>query len=383
MNKLDLTFMKKQFNSEKGLIQVDGVYTVYINGDSREILSSKFRYFQHFEEDIQELLYKNIKKVYSGNIDVKIFVQEFVEENMDDSDGSFNILSSISEGGKKDTFIKICDSITQKIISSYVYDKSIAVFFYHAYLPTNDGRHDFIICTINKADAGKSQFVYMHNEKNFDYKSQLDPVINMTAPIEGFAYPVYEDRSVNGEKVMYYSSKSNKINGHFVSNVLNCNIKLTAKQEKTYFHSILNSICEGKIAPNLLYNIYDNILKKYYNDDEEEGYKTISLYELDKILKEVGINVKGDLSETYKQILGTSNYNFKVINVVPDISKRSICLENVDAEIKIRPDYLENVKQVESNDGDMYLLIRLNENLSTNGLKIETESLEKVVNSIE
>ena len=77
--------------------------------------------------------------------------------------------------------------------------------------------------------------------------------------------------------------------------------------------------------------------------------------------------------------MGNTNYQLKVPNIIPDIKKKSINISNDNAEVMIKPDYLENVHQVQIEDGDIYLLIRLNEQLSANGIDIAMESIEKLL----
>jgi len=77
--------------------------------------------------------------------------------------------------------------------------------------------------------------------------------------------------------------------------------------------------------------------------------------------------------------LGNTNYQFIVANIIPDIKKKSINISNDNTEVMIKPDYLENVHQVQIEDGDIYLLIRLNEQLSANGIDIAMESIEELL----
>jgi hypothetical protein len=377
MNIKDLKYLKKLFNIEKSTLKINDVYSVFIDSNRHEILSTQFSYFNSMEEEVQDILLKNMKKILSGKIDEKIFVEKFSDEMLDDADGSSKVLTSILKDNKN-AFIEHCDVMTNKLLKSYMYEHSTVIYFVRATLIRKSDSCDFVICTINKAEVPKQQFVYNYDEKNFEYKSHTEPVIKMTSPIEGFMFPVLENEVVDREKILYYSSKSNKINTNFVFNVLNCTINLTAKQEKTYFHDILNTAIGGKIKPVQLYNIYDGILKRFEQEEDEE-YRTLTPSTLKTVLDENDIKTVVDLNEAYTKVLGNTTYQFKVNNIIPDAGKKSINIGNDNAEIKIRPDYLENVHQVQTDDGDMYLLIRLDENLSANGFNIDMESIEELL----
>jgi hypothetical protein len=377
MNIKDLKYLKKQFNLEKSHLKINDVYSVFIDCNRHEILSTQFSYFSSMEEEVQDILLKNMKKILSGKIDEKVFVEKFNEETLNDANGSSKILNSIIKDNKN-VFIEHCNVMANKLLKTYMYENSTVIYFVRATLMRKNDSCDFIICTINKAEVPKQQFVYNYDEKNFEYKSHTEPVIKMTSPIEGFMFPVLENEVTDHDKVLYYSSKSNKINTNFVFNVLNCNINLTAKQERTYFHDILNTVIGGKIKPVQLYNIYDGILKRFEQEEDEE-YRTLSLSTLNTVLNKTDIKTVVDLNEAYTKVLGNTNYQFKVSNIIPDVGKKSINIGNDNTEIKIKPDYLENVHQVQTDNGDMYLLIRLNENLSTNGFNIDMESIEELL----
>jgi len=377
MNLNDLKYFKKQFKLEKSHLKINEVYSVFIDSNSHEVLTTQFTYFNSMTEELQEILLKNLKKIFSGKIDEKVFAKKFNQEMLEETESSAKILKKIIKDNKND-FVENCNLLANKLVKSYMYENSIVMYFVRVTLMSKNTSFNFIISTINKAEIPKQQLVYNYDEKAFEYKTHTEPVINMASPVEGFMFPVFESNNVDYDKVFYYSSKSNKINTNFVFNVLNCDINLTAKQEKKYFHDILNIVTEGKIKPAQLYNIYDGILKRF-EQEEDEKYRTISLSALDTVLRENNIKTVVDLNDAYTKILGNTNYQFKVANIIPDVKKKSINISNDNAEVMIKPDYLENVHQVQTEDGDIYLLIRLNEQLSTNGIDIAIESIEELL----
>lgn len=378
MNAADLKFLKKQFKLDATLLTVKDVYSVFINGDSREILSGQFIPLYSMDEDVQQLLLKNLKKILTGNLDVKIFEQTFNKEAANEKDNGQMILNEMVESGTREEMAEGCNRLVQKLLLAYNYEKSTVLYFVRATLNSKNGSSDFIICTVNKAETPKQQMVYNYNEKALEYKTPTEPVVNMTSPLEGFMYPVWDNGAFAHDKVLYYSSKSNKVNGAFLYSVLNCNVQLTAKQEKEYFHKIINNVVGGKIKPVQLAALYDSI-RTQFEEEKDEEFRTLSPSDLKAILDSIGIEPAISLKEAYINALGHADCNFKVKNIVPPGNKKSIVLGNNQTDISIKPDYLENVHQVQMDDGDMYLLVRLTENLSTDGFNIEFESLENFI----
>ncbi|QUH21996.1 DUF4317 family protein [Alkaliphilus sp. B6464] len=376
MNKNELAYLKKQFKLDGTLVRINQIYSVYINGDNREILGNMSRRFDALEEELGEMLIKNFKKALTGQFDVKLFEQSFNEENKDDKDGSYTILNDIRNTNTKDDFVKESDKLIKKIIKNYPYDKSIVINCIQFTFFRENGSYEMILCTVNKAEKGKSEMIYEHENKGFDIKSQLDPIVNLKSPMDAFMYPVWENESINKDKVFYYSSKSHKVNATFVYNILNCEIKLSAKQEKEYFHNILNLTMGGKIKPNVLLELYEEIAYRFI-DEEDDEYRRISKGILNNILTSLGADIQKDIEESFVETLGDPNYEFKIDNILPDTSKKSINIGNSDTEIKITPKSLSNLRQVQNHNGEMFLVVRLNENLQTEGFNFNVDSMDE------
>lgn len=376
MNNSDLKYLKKQFQLNKSLLTFKDIYSVFIKKDIQEVLGTQYMYFGMLYEDYQKLLLRNMRKILSGDLDVKIFVQKFNNSFSNEENYTQKICNNILNA-PKDTFMEQCNVLVKKLLKSFIYDSNLTVYFIRFSMPIQNKSIPFVICTVNKVEPLNEQIIYNYNSTKFEFKNLTDPIVKMS-PIEGFMYPLYENGYVSYDKVLYYSSKANKINPFFVSSVLNCHLQLTASQERDSFHKILNEVVGGKIKPIELHKVYSNIMQKFENQQDEE-YRTITPSILTDVLESSNVTIKNPINEAYKKILKQENYKFKVKNVIPNISEKSIHIKNSDTEINIRPDCLENIRQVKTNDGDIYLLIRLNENVSAENFDFEVESIEELL----
>jgi len=377
MNKKELSYLKKQFKVDGTLVRINHIYSVYINGDNREILGSMARRFTAINEDLAEMLIKNFKKALTGKFDVKLFEQNFDEEYKDDENGTHSILNSMRNTHSREDFVTESDKLISKVIKNYCYNKSIVFNCVHFTFFRENGSYDMVLCTSNKTDMGKTELIYNHTDKEFDTKSQLDPIVNLKSPMDGFMYPVWENEGISTDKALYYSSKSHKVNATFVYNILNCEIKLSAKQEKEYFHNIMNLIMGGKIRPDILHSIYENISYRFENEEDDE-FRVIGKGILESVFLNLNIDIEKDIEESFVESLGDPNYEFKIDNILPDVSKKSINFENSDTEIKIAPKSLNNLRQVQNENGEVFLVVRLNENLQTEGFNINIDSMEEL-----
>lgn len=377
MNKNDLKFLKKYFKLEKTTLRINEMLSVYINGDNKDTLTEKIYHFNMMDENMKDIFIKNFKKILTGNLGVKLFEQNFRADVKENDDSTYTCLKEMIEADDTDDFVEYCNNLLNKIKVNYTYKHSIVVHFAKVNLLNNDNTYNFVICTINKVEQGKEQFIYNYNDKDFTSVNQLDPIVNMKSPIDGFMYPVYENEGVNTDKVLNYSSKSNKVNTSLVYNVLDCDIALSAKQEKEYFHAILQEITGGKVKAQVLHDVYQNISDRFENEENEE-FRTLNLYTFEKVLSDVNMDYE-KLEDAYKQTIANTKYEFKVDNILPAQNKKSINIVNEDAEIKIKPNCLNNVRQIQNDDGDVFLVVKLNdEDVRANGFNIDTEHADKL-----
>jgi hypothetical protein len=175
---------------------------------------------------------------------------------------------------------------------------------------------------------------------------------------------------------MYYTDKPKEINISFIENILNCEFKKTAEDEKEEFSSILRSIVGDKIAPATMQNVYEKLSEKLGTEEEDESVvPKVSIEDMKVVLKESGIeNVEG-IEEAYKEVVGNTNYDFKVQNIIPDMSSKSIKVSTESISIALAPKELKNIRKVRDSHGNLCLLIELTDDVAIDGFELATEEI--------
>jgi len=386
MNKKDLSDIRKEFKLGSYMLKIKEIYSVYLKKDIGEIITGELEYFEMMEVEKRELYLNNFKKVLTGTLDSKIFELDF--KNVGEEKLEKNTQHILYEAlNSKERINEYADKIVNKISENYTYDTDIVISFAKAeYYSSDKGKKEsldeyirtieIILCSVNKVEIPKKMLKFDYTEMKFKPNSALDMVINLNSPLEGFMFPSFTFQYVDVNKIIYYSSKSKNINNIFVEEILECNIKPTALEEKENFNVILGTALGGKIKPDIVQDIYERINEKF--QDEEEEDPILDINEVTKVLRESGIENTEVVKSAFQEVCG-GDYEFKVRNVMPDFKSKSIKIENENTNITISPKDLSAVKQVVNKFGKKCLLIELKEDMIIDGFNLETEKIEEYI----
>lgn len=390
MNKKDLSDIRKEFKIESYALPIKEVYSVYLKKDNGEIITKELVPFGMMDIETRELYLSNFKRVLTGAIDSKIFELDFFEKNIqknnEKSDESTQNILYNALNEKKD-IPEFADKIVDKIRNNFNYDTDIVINFIKAeyYKKKKKNKNsesedpeeyvqaiEFILCSVNKVDVPKKVLKFDYSEMKFKANSALDVTINLNSPLDGFVFPSFSSEYVDVNKLIYYSHKSKQMNSAFVEGVLECGVKPTSEEEKENFNAIIQTAVENKIKPQVMQEIYENMNEKLEKSEDKEEPK-INMNEISNILEQSGIENRELVKNAFEEICG-GDYEFKVKNVVPDFESKSIKIENDNINITITPGNLNSVKQIRDKEGRKCLLIILNEDVTINGLNIQTEN---------
>lgn len=394
MNKKDLADIRKEFKINSYMLKIKQIYSVYLKKDNAQIIIKEKLDFNVESDEVKELYLNNFKKVLTGSIDSRIFELPFKSkntvENLEKNDNLIDSQQILYNTLKSDGDIsELVDQFVDKIGKNFNYDNDIVINFVRAEyykadkkenndsdLPEDPEEYvqaiDFILCSINKVDVPKKVLKFDYSEMKFKSNSILDLTINLNSPLDGFMFPSFCSEYVDVNKLLYYSSKSSQVNANFVENILECDTKPSASEEKESFNAIIETAL-GTAKPNVIQNMYESIYEKLdLEDDEDVDELTFDMKDVSQVLGENGVENTEVVKNAFEEVCG-GNFNFKVKNVIPDFEKKSIKIENDAISIAIPPDMLSNIKQIRNKEGKKCLLIELSDDILINGIKLQTE----------
>ena len=416
MNKKDVADIRKHFKPETDLLKIVDIYNIYIRQESNEIYHEVSRPFALLDSEQQELFFANFKKVLGGKLGVKLFEVKFrrqqeeqtepTEETEDVEETNQSNQAEPTEHTQRllyeglhtddvEVWKTDMQRIAQKMVQDVEYEKDIVITFIRGnyYKPTKRTSEEdevakrdevyttpFILCSMNQTELPKQSLVFDFNEKKFKSRILLDPIINLTSPIDGFLFPCFTDNAADVNHVLYAAGKANKPNFRFIEEVLDGEEIMTAEEDKVVFEEIVKSVIGDEMDTKTLASVYDEIQRMVEVDDDEEieeSVPTLDTKEVTRVLRASGL---GDVSTekvemAFRKVIDDDTYELKASHVVPSYTSKSIKIETKVANIAISPQDLRYVRQVNVN-GKRCILIEVEEDTMIEGFTLLSEELE-------
>ena len=409
MRKKDILELKRRLKKE------DCTFTkmcgCYVNGEKNIILNFK-ETFLNLEEDEFFKYLEIAKKVLSGTIGNNLLELNFpVNEEYKNDKQSF--LMSLKKSKLKDD--TLLDSFYKSIIDSYDYTGNFLILVFHdAYdvitktrdnlkLDESEEVYEYILCAICPVSLSKPALGYFEEDNKIAARVR-DWVVE--APVNGFVFPAFIDRSSDVNSIMYYTKNPKDSHPELMEEALGCSSKRTATEQKETFHNIITNAIgyDEEKSNNLFMEIQENINSRIdehttvngkdsqpiilTNDtiqdilaesgvSEEDSSRIERFYTKEfgttlpiaddlidaKILKASEQKKKEQKLEKEVEILQNklenTNKKLEEVSKMEDESE-----ENYDIILKVKP---EKVPQIKSQiiDGKKYLVIPIDENEQT------------------
>ncbi|MEI3604994.1 DUF4317 domain-containing protein [Pseudogracilibacillus sp. SE30717A] len=387
MNKKDIAHFRRQLKLNNDLLTIKEIFNVYIMKESSEIYHQESMPFDLLEEEQKELFMANFKKVLSGQLDQKLFELKFNREIENSSQLILHqgLLSSDTEEWKAQMLL-----LVEKMLEDKQYEMDIVVTFIRGeYMrpkklqseETDEHErdtvfaHNFILCSINKTQDPKNELMFDYVEKEFKYNVVVDPIINLKAPTSGFLFPCFTDNTSDVNHVLYSAGKAYELDYHFIEEVLNAEDTMTAQEDKIVFEEIVKKVAGDQINTATLSNVYEEI-HRVVEENEEEEPPTLDYRDVENVLKISGVEhvEREEVESAFETVIDDKAYELKASNVLPKYNSKSIKIKTKVAEIKVSPQDLKYVRQVQV-DGKLCLMIEVEENTVIEGFEMIPEAM--------
>lgn len=393
MNNKDIADIRKRFKLDTDLLKIAEIYNVYIQQESSEIFHEEGRSFSLLDREQQELFLANFKKVLGGKMDVKLFEVKFQPQEEGQADHTQRLLYEGLEAEDAVEWKTNMQRIALKMVEEKPYEKDMVVTFIRGtYFKTTKRQADeteidmrdevyttpFILCSMNETELPKSSLVFDFVEKEFKSNVLVDPVIKLASPVGGFLFPSFTDNAADIHHIVYASGKVNKPDFQFIENVLNGNEIMTAEEDKAVFEEIVKAVIGDEVNSRTLAGLYDeiNIMLEVEKEAEKEDVETpvLDTVEVTRVLKASGVKDVSieKVERAFQQVVEDRSYEMKASHVVPSYASKSIKISTKVAEIKISPQDLRYVKEVNYN-GKRCILIEVEEDTMIEGFKLLAE----------
>ncbi|WP_240376834.1 DUF4317 domain-containing protein [Bacillus piscicola] len=385
MDKKDIAGIRRQLKMDNDLLKISNIFNVYIMKESTEIYHHQMQPFALLDRDQQELFMNNFKKVLTGQLDEKLFELKFKRDAENSSQLILHkgLLSTGEEDWKEQMLL-----MTQKMIEDQPHERDIVITFIRAeYLKPTKKRNEeaeeserdavysnpFILCSINKTEEPKKEIQFDYIEKEFKYKIEADPVIDLKNPLSGFLFPAITDGASDVNHILYAAGKANEPDYRFIEDVLNGEDIMTAQEDKALFEEVIRDVIGDQLNPATLANMYGEI-NRVVEESEEDSPPTLDYKDVERVLNQSGEQVNSEKVKTaFQRITDEEDYEIKASNIVPKYKSKSIKINTKIANISISPQDLEYVRQV-NYKGKRCIMIEVEEDAEIDGFKMLPEA---------
>ncbi|TFE00901.1 DUF4317 family protein [Jeotgalibacillus salarius] len=383
MDKKDVAGIRKQFKPDNDLLRVSDIFNVYIMKETTDIYHYQRQPFEMLDSDQQELFMNNFKKALTGQMNEKLFELKFKR----DAENSSQLIlhkGLLSDGEEWQNQMLL---MTEKIIAN-PFEKDIVITFIRGeYMKPSRKRsdesddssrdtvysHPFTLCTINRTEEPKKEIQFDYIEKEFKYKVEVDPVIDLKNPMTSFLFPAITNHASDVNHVLYAAPKANEPDFHFIEEVLNGDEIMTAQEDKAVFEEVIKSVVGDRLSPSTLAKVYNEIHTTIEENEEDEPPK-LDYKDVERVLTNSGEKVKGDkIKEAFQLITDNEAYEFKAGSIVPKYKTKSIKIQTMIANISISPQDLQYVRQVDYK-GKRCIMIEIEEDAEIDGFKMLPEA---------
>ncbi|WP_163538724.1 DUF4317 domain-containing protein [Gracilibacillus sp. YIM 98692] len=389
MNKKDIANIRRQFKVDNDLMKISEIFHVYVMKESSDIYHHQSQPFEMLDQDQQELYMNNFKKVLTGQLDEKLFELRFQRDAENSSQLILHkgLLSNDAEEWKEQML-----QVVEKMLKDRQYEMDIVVTFIRGeYMKPMKHRneeaeesdrdavysHPFILCSMNKTKEPKKELLFDYVEKEFKYNVDVDPIINLSAPLAGFLFPSITDNAADVNHILYTSGKVHEPDHQFIDEVLNAEEALTAKEDKTVFEEIVKDVVGEKMNTSTLANVYEEI-NRVVEDNEEEDVPTLDYKDVERVLTTSGLeDVSTQKVETaFHNVADDKQYELKASSIVPKYTSKSIKINTKVANISISPQDLQYVRKINF-QGKRCIMIEVDEDTVIDGFTMIPEAITR------
>mgnify|MGYP001331033442 FL=1 len=120
-------------------------------------------------------------------------------------------------------------------------------------------------------------------------------------PDIGFLFPAFNNRSEDGEGVLYYSKDANAFEQLFLAQVLNCEVPLSAGSQKENFQVLVEETLGEECNYETIKNIHENLNEMIQEQKGNPEPVTIDKTEMRDLLEKSG--VKEERLQDFEEIL--------------------------------------------------------------------------------
>ncbi len=371
MNKKEILEIRRQFTPDRcAITRICGCYVDHEKEKKTELKKA----FLSLPEEEAYKYFDIFRHTLSGSIGKNMLNMDFpLDQEM--PGGTQEFLLKLRDSKLTDDLL--LEEFYDKVIEHYDYAENYYIVLIHAAydIPgrSSDGLemfdaseevYNYILCSICPVNLTKAGLTYNAATNNIEDRIR-DWLVE--APLNGFLFPAFHDRSTDLHSILYYTKKAEEIQPDFIDCVLGSQIPLTAGDQKTSFQALISDTLGDDCDYETVRNIHDNICEMLEEAKESPDPVELSKPDVKHLLSLSGVMDEKleNFDQDFEEIAGEQ----KTLLASNIVNTRSFQLETADVVVKVAPERSDLV-EIREIDGRKCLVIAIDDHLEVNGIEI-------------
>ena len=380
MNKKETLEIRKQFTNEN--CAITRICGCYVDAEKQIRTELKEAFLSLPEEEIFKY-YEIFRKTLSGTIGKNLLNMEFpLAQEM--PDGTQSWLLKLRDSRLTDDVL--LEEFYEKIIKNYAYGENYYIILIHSAYDVPGKASD------NEEMFDASEEVYNHvlccicpvklSEPGLSYNEATNAIEErprdwwVQAPMTGFLFPAFNDRSSDIHGVLYFSKNPEELHSEFIDACLGAPTPISFKSQKEAFQEILTDTLGEECDYETVRQIHENLTELAEEHKEDEIPLTLTKPEVKDLLEKSGVEPERleHFDKVYEEAAGENT-----AILVPAITGTGkFAVKTPDVDIKVNPDRLDLV-ETKFIGGRRCLVIAVEDNVEVNGMPVKMWEEQKEV----
>ena len=379
MNEKEIGEIRRHMRRDRS--NMTAIYGCYVNAQ-KEIITEFCQSLGIMPENESEKYFALLKRSLSGGIGKNLIDITFKTSQVAGSE-EHGLLMKLRETKLKDEearqkfWQKVIESVTMEdnyliLLGCDSYDVPFKSKDDFSQADNSDQVYTYLTCAVCPVKMTKPNLHYVAEEKLFH-----DGAINqmVSAPILGFLFPAFDNRSTNIYNALYYTKDAKDNHEAFVESVFNAPIPLPAAEQKQAFQALLGATLGEECSLDVVQTVHDEICQRIEMHKEAKVPEPLMIAKDDvkAVLKSCGVSEDNlaKFSVDYDETFGfEADLHPKNI-----IDNKKFEIKTPDVSIKVAPDRADLI-ETRVIGGVKYILICADENVEVNGVNIHIKEPE-------
>ncbi len=358
MDKKDILELKKRL--QKDQCTFSKVCGCYVNADKKVVTTFRETFLSM--EDTDQHKYLDIaKKVLTGTVGNNLLELSFPIK-VNESNERQNALMKLKSTQLKDD--ELLEEFYQRVIDHYEYVGNFIILLYHdnydvmtkttdnMKLDESEEVYEYVLCALCPVSLSNEGLSYFEDVNKIKAR-QRDWMVD--APVTGFIFPAYIERSSDVNKVMYYTKNTKNPHMEIMEDVLGCDARQTSTIQKESFQALVkgslkvDEVKADSIFMELQENLSDMLEEQKAMDQDAEPI-ALTQRDMEELLMDSGISeeissvIGGSYEDYFGQDLPLAEYllDAKVLKA-SEQRKKELHLRK---QVKVLERELDQVKSV-------------------------------------